>query len=163
MTHKLLTAAAALGATLAVGSPAMARSHHSLRLRMGGHVTVSHRHQRVAMIASPSPTATLVNESYACEVYVPVAGGGARTFWTHASNEFYSAVPGSPTLYSITSTCIGKLPHHMAPHAATSVNLTGCYQFDPLNPSNTIRGVGIAVSYANGLYSETCSVPALAL
>lgn len=62
-------------------------------------------------------------------------------------------------VYSVTTTCIGKLPASVTPPKADSTHTLGCLEPNPFPGGASIKGYGATVTYADGQYSETCSVP----
>lgn len=109
------------------------------------------------------PTAVERFSGFRCQVTVGVGANGQtpRSRFTRNSVEFsFTYTQGSVTFESVSTTCAGRLP------AATRVSPfivshpVACRQFDPTDASApTIQGYGMATTYPDRMFTETCNTP----
>jgi hypothetical protein len=101
-------------------------------------------------------------QGFKCQVPVAVQGKNGQIVPANLRNndsiELYQSLGNK--MYSITTTCIGKLPAgYQPPAGGASTHWLGCLEPNGPAGSGSIKGFGTTVTYPDGQYSETCSVP----
>jgi hypothetical protein len=162
----LLTVFAAIAACV-IAIPALARTGHRRVAHKGALVLTSHygarTRARTATAAMLTESATLARQGFSCEVTVGIGANGqtAKNYFVGDSQEFYIAyVQGGASLESVTTNCVGTLPHGTTAPTSIVSHQVACSQFQPIGAKTpTIQGYGISTTYPDGMYSETCNTP----
>jgi hypothetical protein len=98
-------------------------------------------------------------QGFRCQV--PVATGAQGTVPDNLRNndsiELYQSLGNK--LYSVTTTCIGKLPPGVKAPTSSTTHWLACLEPNGPAGSGSIVGYGATVTYPDGQYSETCSDP----
>ena len=106
---------------------------------------------------------TFYRQGFTCQATVGIGADGntADNIKNQDSIEFhqdYSPSGGGPTS-SITTACVGQLPHNVTPPSQPATHVVGCSQYNPFVPGGVVRGLGLSASYPDGQYSEVCNTP----
>jgi hypothetical protein len=160
----LVVVVGVLGFTLPAVASAHAASHHKkshvLALTVRKHQRLFQRGKvRHVIPSTPVPPAIVSYTGFRCEVTVGTGSDDntPTNITVTDSTEFY--IPYS-VLFSVTTSCVGKLPKHTVVSKKVVSHRVACSQFNPFNQSApTIKGFGTSTTFANGFFSESCNTP----
>jgi hypothetical protein len=100
-------------------------------------------------------------QGFKCQVPVAVQGTNGQIVAANLRNsdsiEVYQSLGNK--LYSITTTCLGKLPTGYKAPSSSTTHWLACLEPNGPAGSGSIKGYGATVTYPDGQYSETCSDP----
>jgi hypothetical protein len=97
-------------------------------------------------------------QGFKCQVPVATGGSSLPTNLRNSDSiELYQSLGNK--VYSVTTTCIGKLPSNVKAPSTDTTHWLGCLEPNPFPGGPSLKGYGSTVTFADGQYSETCSVP----
>ena len=98
-------------------------------------------------------------QGFRCQVPVGTRSDGQTplNLKNNDSIEVYQSLGNN--VYSITTTCMGKLPSNVTAPTSSTTHWLGCLEPNPFPGGASIKGYGATVTFPDGQYSETCSVP----
>jgi hypothetical protein len=105
-----------------------------------------------------SDSLQVYQQGFKCEVPAATAANNQPVdLRNNDAIELYQSLGSG--VYSITTTCLGKLPSNVTPPKTDTTHTLGCLEPNPFPGGASIYGYGATTTYADGQYSESCSVP----
>jgi hypothetical protein len=103
-----------------------------------------------------------VRQKFSCPVTVETGTSGAKLTKLTTSDSIqvdqtYKRYAGGMAT-AITTVCVGRLPTGTAATPTDVADQVSCSEANPAG--GTLSGAGVAATYADGQFSETCNVPA---
>jgi len=101
----------------------------------------------------------MYQQGFTCQVPVGTQANGQTLLDLRNNDSIELYQPLGNNVYSITTTCLGHLPSGVKAPTSSTTHWLGCLEPNPFPGGPSIKGYGATVTYADGQYSETCSVP----